>query len=124
MAVYLASARESMDFGCTTRSKSRYGIRISSVCVPALNAISSFSANDHNDYFGNTLGTCSACSVGAGSLAVDPLYLDSSIDDFRLQPGSALIDAGIDTGNDVNGPQPGNGLFNGSNPDIGAHESN
>jgi len=44
MVVYLASARMSIDFGCTTRSKSRYGILISSVCVPALNAISSSSA--------------------------------------------------------------------------------
>jgi hypothetical protein len=83
-----------------------------------------FAANDHNSYFGNDAGDCSACSLGPGSLTVDPRYMDGLADDFRLQPGSPLIDAGSDTGNDVNGADPGNGLFNGSNPDIGAHESN
>ncbi|MEO8181788.1 MAG: right-handed parallel beta-helix repeat-containing protein [Deltaproteobacteria bacterium] len=85
---------------------------------------SEFSANDHNDYFGNALGTCSACSsLGAGSLTTDPGYIDAVSNDFRLRSFSPCINAGIDTGNDVNGPEPGNGLFNGSNPDIGACES-
>jgi PKD repeat protein len=83
-----------------------------------------FAANDHNNYFANGTADCSGCSLGTGSLTVDPRYMDSSADDFRLQPGSPLIDAGVDTGNDVNGADPGNGLFSGSNPDIGAHESN
>jgi hypothetical protein len=83
-----------------------------------------FAANDHNDYSGNTSGTCTACSsIGAGSLTSDPKYMDPTIDDFRLQPSSPNLNAGIDTGNDVNGPAPGNGLFNGAAPDIGAHES-
>jgi hypothetical protein len=81
-------------------------------------------ANDHNDYFANSLGTCSGCaSLGAGSLTSDPKYLDPTIDDFRLQSSSPNINAGIDTGNDVNGPAAGNGLFNGAAPDIGAYES-
>jgi PKD repeat protein len=83
-----------------------------------------FAANDHNDYFGNVQGTCTACSsLGAGSLQSDPLYLSPASDDYRLQLSSPNANAGIDTGNDVNGPEPGNGLFNGSNPDIGARES-
>jgi hypothetical protein len=85
---------------------------------------SAFIANDHNDYFGNVLGTCDACSsLGAGSLQSDPLYLSAAANDYRLQLSSPNVNAGIDTGADVNGPEPGNGLFNGSNPDIGAHES-
>jgi PKD repeat protein len=80
-----------------------------------------FASNDHNVYFANSVGTCTSCSLGAGSLTVDPRYMDAAADDYRLQPGSALIQAGIDTGNDVNGPDPG--LFHGANPDIGAHET-
>jgi hypothetical protein len=80
-----------------------------------------FASNDHNVYFANVVGTCTSCALGAGSLTVDPRYMDASADDFRLQPGSALIHAGIDTGNDVNGPDPG--LFHGTNPDIGARET-
>ena len=80
-----------------------------------------FAANDHNDYFGNSVGTCDACSLGTGSLTSDPQYIDAAADDFRLQPTSANINAGIDTGYDVNGPAAGS--FNGANPDIGAKES-
>jgi len=83
---------------------------------------SAFVSNDHNDYFGNSVGTCSQCSMGTGSLSVDPSFMDSSTDDLRLQPGSSLINSGVDTGTDVNGATPGR--FNGSSPDIGAHESN
>lgn len=83
-----------------------------------------FAGNDHNDYFSNTLGECSDCStLGPGSSSSDPLYIDAAANDFRLGPASTNRDAGIDTGRDVNGPVPGNGLFNGSNPDIGARES-
>jgi parallel beta-helix repeat protein len=83
-----------------------------------------FTVNDHNDYFGNAQGTCTACSsLGTGSLQSDPLYLSPASVDYRLQLSSPNVNAGIDTGNDVNGPEPGNGLFNGSNPDIGARES-
>jgi hypothetical protein len=86
-------------------------------------ADSIFSSNDHNAYHGNAAGTCTACSLGTGSLSVDPRYMDVNAADFRLQPDSALIDAGIDTGHDLNGPEPSNGLFHGSNPDIGARET-
>jgi hypothetical protein len=93
-------------------SNDAYGLR---------GADSVFATNDHNVYFGNGVGTCTDCSLGTGSLTVDPSYMDASVDDFRLQPGSALINAGIDTGNDVNGLDPG--IFHGSNPDIGARET-
>jgi parallel beta-helix repeat protein len=83
-----------------------------------------FFANDHNSYFSNGLGACSDCSsLGPGSSSSDPLFIDAVANDFRLAPASPNRDAGIDTGRDVNGPVPGNGLFNGSNPDIGARES-
>jgi hypothetical protein len=49
--------------------------------------------------------------------------MDASADDFRLQPDSPLFDAGFDTGTDLNGREPSNGLFHGSNPDIGASET-
>jgi len=49
--------------------------------------------------------------------------MDPTIDDFRLQSSSPNINTGIDTGNDVNGPAPYGGLFNGAAPDIGARES-
>jgi PKD repeat protein len=82
-----------------------------------------FSLNDHNDYFANTLGTCSACSLGTGSLTSDPEYVNALANDFRLQSFSPAVNAGIDTGRDVNGGAPGNGLFNGANPDLGARET-
>lgn len=84
-------------------------------------ADSVFSNNDHNAYFANALGTCTACSLGTGSLSVDPRFMDANADDFRLQPDSPLIDAGIDTGNDLNGPASGS--FTGATPDIGARET-
>ena len=85
---------------------------------------SEFAVRQYNAYFGNRSGTCDACSgLGNGSLTDDPVYLDAAGYDFRLQPSSTLINAGTDTGYDVNGPAPGNGLFNDTAPDIGAFES-
>ena len=83
-----------------------------------------FPVHDHNDYFGNTLGDCSDCaSLGTGSLTDDPLFIDATLNDFRLDPASTCVDAGLDTGHDVNGAAPGDGLFNGASPDIGAREA-
>lgn len=74
---------------------------------------------DTNCYVAAT--QCTACTPGPGSTSSDPLFIDESLDDFRLQPTSTLIDKATDTGLDVNGAAPGN--FAGLAPDIGAHET-
>ena len=49
------------------------------------------------------------------------MYAGRASGDYRLEPDSPLIDAGVDVGVDVNGSQPG--PCNGTAPDIGAWES-
>lgn len=79
-------------------------------------------AHDHNGYFGNAGG-----DLGSGLLhdptdrLADPLYAGAPGVDDGLLPGSPAIDAGIDTGLDVNGDAPGR--WNGLAPDLGAFES-
>ncbi len=51
----------------------------------------------------------------------DPRFTDVVANDYRLGEGSPAINAGSDTGLDVNGDQPGS--FNGAAPDMGAFES-
>ena len=81
-----------------------------------------FATRDHNLYFDNAGGFCSACSVpGPNSVEMDPLYMLAAVDDYRLLPGSPAVDAGFDLGIDVNGPEPGG--FDAAAPDIGAWES-
>jgi len=80
-----------------------------------------FTACDHNGFFSNGGGNCSACSIDATSILANPLYIDRGTFDFRLWPQSPMIDAGVDLGIDINGPAQGN--FNGSAPDVGAWES-
>jgi len=80
-----------------------------------------FTACDHNGFFSNGGGNCSACSIDATSILANPLYIDRGTFDFRLWPQSPMIDAGVDLGIDINGPARGN--FNGSAPDVGAWES-
>jgi len=72
---------------------------------------------DYNAYFANAGGDCSNCSPDAHAITADPLFLDIATDDYTPAPGSPLIDAGTDTGEDRNGPTTG--LFNGPGPDIG-----
>jgi hypothetical protein len=77
--------------------------------------------HDHNGYFANAGGPVTAAlATGPTDLLVDPLYVDATSGDYRLLPESPAIDAGVDTGLDVNGPAPG--LYSGHAPDLGAFE--
>jgi hypothetical protein len=73
---------------------------------------------DFSDFFQDD---CSNCFIGANSITADPMFADAPGDDFSLVTGSPAINAGTDTGLDVNGDQPGS--FNGAAPDLGALES-
>ena len=58
-------------------------------------------------------------SQDADSIVQDPLFVDASSNNFRLQSSSPCIDAGVDVGltQDYSGNQVG------TIPDIGAYES-
>jgi hypothetical protein len=83
---------------------------------------SNFAARTNNAYYRNRSDVCSGCTTPDGSqITADPRYIDTAAGDLRLQPGSPLINAGTDTGLDVNGAAQDK--FNGAAPDIGAWES-
>jgi hypothetical protein len=87
-----------------------------------LNALPAGLTHDHNGYFGNAGGAVApGLSTGPTDPLLDPLYVDGAGGDYRLLPESPAIDAGIDTGLDVNGPGPG--LYDGPAPDLGASET-
>jgi len=83
--------------------------------------ISGFSPFDHNGFFGNALGPIAGAAPGATDVTADPRYVDRAAGDFRLLPGSPAVNAGVDVGLDVNGPESGN--YNGAAPDLGAAET-
>jgi hypothetical protein len=83
--------------------------------------VSSFSPFDHNGFFGNALGPIAGAAPGATDVTADPRYVDWAGGDYRLLPGSPAVNAGVDVGLDVNGPESGN--FNGAAPDLGAAET-
>lgn len=77
---------------------------------------------DHNGFFGNAkAATIPPLATGPSDVLADPRYIDAAAGDFRLAPDSPDVNAGIDTGLDVNGPAIGN--YNGSGPDIGPEET-
>jgi hypothetical protein len=79
------------------------------------------SAIDYVDLFGNRLEECLNCTAGASSLSQNPLFMDATTSDYRLQAGSPAIDAGRINGLDVNGAAAGD--YNGVAPDMGGLES-
>ncbi len=79
-------------------------------------------AFDHNGFFGNLKGAAiPPLATGPSDVLADPRYIDAAAGDFRLAPDSPAVNAGVDTGLDVNGPAPG--LYNGLAPDLGPEET-
>jgi parallel beta-helix repeat protein len=86
--------------------------------------------NDHNQYHRisgtvvnyneTTYDTAHVTDFEATALAVDPLFVDETNHDYRLQPSSSAINAGINVGltTDLNG----NPII--GQPEIGCFESN
>ncbi|QHW33494.1 right-handed parallel beta-helix repeat-containing protein [Paenibacillus rhizovicinus] len=80
-----------------------------------------------NNGFG---GTQSALNKGTASVTGDPLFVNpssvgtsiTSVDGFKLQSGSPMIDAGTSIASNGGKDYWGNTLYNGS-PDIGAYEA-
>ncbi len=72
-------------------------------------------------FFANALGPLASGPSDGGSVLADPRFLGQDAGDFRLAPGSPAVNAGFDSGLDVNGPAAGD--FNGSGPDLGGRES-
>jgi hypothetical protein len=85
----------------------------------AVDAQASLDALDYCDFYEDT---CEGCAIGASSIATNPRFTDLIGRDLSLKAGSPCMDAGIDTGLDTNGDQPG--LFGGRGPDLGTFESN
>lgn len=79
-------------------------------------------AFDHNGFFGNQkAATIPPLATGPSDVLADPLYINTAAGDFRLAPDSPAVNAGVDTGLDVNGPAPG--LYSGLAPDLGPEET-
>ena len=92
--------------------------------LPALSARLTVN-NDFNDFFATGTNDFGGYTQGANTLSVDPLYVDTSAANYRLQVTSSLIEAG--TGSPTGGlPSTdfdGNPRTVGSAPDLGAFEA-
>ena len=79
-------------------------------------------AFDHNGFSSNGKGaTNNPLAPGPTDVLADPLYMNETGGDFRLSPDSPAVNAGVDTGLDVNGPAQG--LYSGPAPDLGPEET-
>ena len=107
----------------TSNGNARHDVRnniFTSTGTYGVDASAAHFANfDFNDFFGVTT-PCSCGAIGSGSSTLDPMYRSTAGADFRLLPASPVIDVGTTLATDANGPRPGN--FNGTAPDMGAHE--
>lgn len=92
--------------------------------LPALSARLTVN-NDFNDFFANGGNNFGGYAQGASTLAVNPLYVDASSANYRLQASSVLIDAGTSapTGGLPSSDFDGNARTVGSAPDLGAFEA-
>lgn len=82
---------------------------------------SAFAIREPNAFHANDVGALSFATPGPSSVLADPRFLDTSSGNFRLRRDSPCVDAGADTGLDVNGAAAGS--FHSLAPDLGAHES-
>lgn len=113
-----------LDFANSTSGHDiRNNLFTASTDAAILTSTSTFAVLSHNDYFGNAGGDCvgSGCAIETDVFGLDPGHVDAAAGDFRLLPGSPVIDLGMDLGLDVNGPEPGS--FNGAAPEPGAWEA-
>jgi len=103
------------------------GIQVYSGTTQLTNNISAFNQNyglhyfgpgplthNYNDIFANNVSNYNGVSPAPNDISIDPLFVDTSINDFHLLPNSPCIDAG-----DPTTPVPVGG---GTNVDIGALE--
>lgn len=78
------------------------------------------------DFYGATAATvsncCSPVAVGSAPVTAEPLFIDASRGDYRLQAGSPCIDAGATAVNTAATDLGGTQRVIGTAIDIGAHE--
>lgn len=118
----VSSAESAIVVGQASENDLRNNVLTHSTNYGVVGGDDKFVRLDHNLYFQNSLGNCNPCTLGASSVLSDPQYVNFADDDFSLQLTSPAIDAGGDTGTDVNGGTAG--LFDGAAPDIGYYEAN